>query len=107
MIVLSDPLSDFAGAEADDRIGTGVVVGIAPENLNAEGTFFQVSCMAVEGGADDVFEQGRIALAAPKMVAGEDRVELFQDEIAVLRRSRGPLLRAMRIFVHEKGQMTP
>ena len=40
VIVLGNPLSHFAGAEADHGVGASVVIGIAPKNFNAQGTFF-------------------------------------------------------------------
>ena len=83
MIVLSDPLSDFAGAEADHRIGAGVVVGIASEDLNAQSALFQVSGVAAKSRGHHVLQHRRIPLASPKMIAGQDRVQLFHHQFAV------------------------
>ena len=41
VIVLGNPLSHFAGAEADHRVGARVVVGIAAKDLDPQRAFFQ------------------------------------------------------------------
>ena len=43
VVVLGDPLSYFARAHADYRIGIGVVARIAAEDLNAQRPLLQIA----------------------------------------------------------------
>lgn len=90
VVILGDPLSYFAGAEADNRVAVGVVVRIAGKDFDPEGTLLQIRGTAIKGGKNNIFEQGRIPLAAPEMIARKDGVEFCEDELTVLRRAWNP-----------------
>src|SRR6202012_3508208 len=53
LVVLGDTFANLGGGDPDNRIGGGIVVGVPPEDLNAQGAFFDVFRAARERGFYD------------------------------------------------------
>ena len=76
VVVLRKAFADFAGGDADDGVGIGVIAWGAAEDLDANTAFLQFGRVAAEGLLDDIAEQRRIALAV-----GEERMSLEPFEL--------------------------
>jgi hypothetical protein len=83
VIVLDQPLADFARCDADDWIGVGVVGGGAVEDIDADAAFFQVRCVTLEGLLHGVGEEGRVAFAVGKQRMDQQALKLTADRSGV------------------------
>jgi hypothetical protein len=75
-VVLGEALTDFGGGVAHDGVLVGVVVGRAAEDLGADDSLFQMVEVAVDGGGDDVLQEGGAAAAGAELRRGEEAVQL-------------------------------
>jgi hypothetical protein len=57
LVELREALADLGGANADDRVFAGVVVGTAAKDLGADDAFAEEMVFLREGVLDDVAEQ--------------------------------------------------
>ena len=89
-IVLRNAAADLSGAEADYRVGIGVVVGNPVEDFNAEGALLEDIQIVGQGFFHHVLEQGWVATAAAEVGAGQNPLQLELDGLAVGIRARNP-----------------
>jgi hypothetical protein len=82
-IVLRNAAADLSGAEADYRVGIGVVVGNPVEDFNAEGALLEDIQIVGQGFFHHVLEQGWVATAAAEVGAGQNPLQLELDGLAV------------------------
>ncbi len=79
VVILREAFADFAGCDADDGVGIGVVAGGAAKDLDPDAAFFELSGVAQEGLLDDIGEEGGVALAVGEKRVGDEALELFAD----------------------------
>ena len=79
LIVLRETLANFSGSGADDRVEIGVVVGLAAEDLDAEGALLEFCRMSIQGAFDYIAQETGISPAVPEERVGEDALQLGLD----------------------------
>jgi hypothetical protein len=92
VIILSDPLADFAGRGPNHRVKIRVVSRIPPEYVHSKTSLLEVWGVTFQSVLDDVTEQTRIALAVFEPGVRKDALQLFADCVAFrfgLRRPTG------------------
>lgn len=90
VVVLGEALADFAGCDADDWIGIGIVAGGAGEDLHTDGALLDLVGVALESLFDHEAEEGGITFALEEKWVREEQIELCEDDSLVLRRLRNP-----------------
>src|ERR1700723_747176 len=61
VIVLHQTLADFAGGDADDGVGVGIIAGSTAEYLNADAALLELRPGALEGLIDGIGQKHRVA----------------------------------------------
>src|SRR5215472_5557613 len=83
VIILGDSFADFCRRRAHDGICRSIVVRIAGENLNAEGSLLENDGAAVERLIHDISEQARAAFAIAKQGARQHPLKLAPDRLSL------------------------
>jgi hypothetical protein len=92
VIILSDPLADFAGSGSNHGVKIRIVARIPSEYLNPKSSLLEVWRVAFQSMLDDVSQQTRIPLAIFEPGVRQDALQLFADRVAFrfgLRRPTG------------------
>ena len=83
VVVLSDPLADLTGGDADHRIQVGVVSRIPAEHFNAQGSFLQVLGLPGKRSLDNKAQHVGIALAVLEKRVGQNLLELLPNRVSL------------------------
>ena len=83
VVVLSEALADFAGGDADDGVGVGIVARDASEDLHADGAFLDLVGVAGEGLFDDEAEESGVTFALEKKRVSQESVEVGENGVFV------------------------
>ena len=92
VVVEGETLPHLTCCVSDDRIGVGVVVGQAVENLDAKGALLELIHPARQSMLNNVLQQRGIPFAVTEVLAGEDLLQLEEHRIPVLGRVGIPCL---------------
>jgi hypothetical protein len=76
VVILGESLANFAGADANDGIGIGVVIRLPAENLDAYGALLQFIYLTIQALLNHILQQSGVALAVAKMRAREECMQL-------------------------------
>jgi hypothetical protein len=82
VIILSDPLADFAGRGSNHGVKVRIVARIAPEYLNSKTSLLEVWGVPFQSVLDHVTEETRIALAVFEPGVRKDALQLLADRFA-------------------------
>jgi hypothetical protein len=103
VIVLLQPTADFSRLHADYRVVSGGVIGVAVENFGTDDPLFQLLMLAFEAVVNDVGKEFLTAVAAPKVGACQDFLQLTEDHRLCLAGFRGRMgVRSQRFVVFNR-----
>ena len=100
VVILGDPLANFAGSDANDRVVVGVVVSVPAEDFHAEAALLERP-FAGERMFNDIAEEIRVAAAVLERRMSEDSLELFKDDFAFRVIGREPPVLVRRQLIQD------